>query len=239
MMTAMAQFFKLPPEERAKYFTTDHSKQVKLFNFYLKVEGQEQKVTMWSETFSHLWHPLNSLPENPPQYGLMKTLLGLLSQGLGLEKDCLQKKLDDNPTLKAQGNYHPPCPDPEVTLGLAIHTDLNALTVLKQTEGVTGLQVIKDGKWVAVDSLPQCLCIRVCTTAHRAVTNKIQPRLSLAMFYGPNRDTVIGPIKDLIDEQHSTLYRNYKYAEFLKSSTGKKEQEGARRFVKEVFELQN
>ncbi|KAM1609156.1 hypothetical protein EV1_021009 [Malus domestica] len=158
MMTAMAQFFKLPPEERAKYFTTDHSKQVKLFNFYLKVEGQEQKVTMWSETFSHLWHPLNSLPENPPQYRLMKTLLGLLSQGLGLEKDCLQKKLDDNPTLKAQGNYHPPCPDPEVTLGLAIHTDLNALTVLKQTEGVTGLQVIKDGKWVAVDSLPQCLC---------------------------------------------------------------------------------
>ncbi|XP_017179020.1 flavanone 3-dioxygenase 2-like [Malus domestica] len=139
----MAQFFKLPPEERAKYFTTDHSKQVKLFNFYLKVEGQEQKV----------------FAEYAKENGrLMKTLLGLLSQGLGLEKDCLQKKLDDNPTLKAQGNYHPPCPDPEVTLGLAIHTDLNALTVLKQTEGVTGLQVIKDGKWVAVDSLPQCLC---------------------------------------------------------------------------------
>ncbi|CAN6676212.1 unnamed protein product [Malus baccata var. baccata] len=125
---------------------------------------------MWSETFSYLWHPLNSLPENPPQHRevfaeyakeigrLMKTLLGLLSQGLGVENDCLQKKLGDNPTLKAPRNYHPPCPDHEVTLGLAIHTDLNALTVLKQIDGVTGLQVIKDGKWVVVDSLPQCLC---------------------------------------------------------------------------------
>ncbi|TQD92578.1 hypothetical protein C1H46_021830 [Malus baccata] len=78
--------------------------------------------------------------------------------------------------------------------------------------------------------------IRVCTIAHRALTNKIQPRLSLAMFYGPNRDTVIGPIKDLIDEQHPTLYRSYKYAEFFEEFY---RQEGTRRFVKEVFELQN
>lgn len=64
---------------------------------------------------------------------------------------------------------------------------------------------------------------------HRAVspvTNKIQPRLSLAMFYGPNGDTVNGPIEDLIDEEHPALHRSYNYAVFLKSSTGKKEQEG-------------
>ncbi|XP_018503592.2 protein DOWNY MILDEW RESISTANCE 6-like [Pyrus x bretschneideri] len=161
MITAMVQFFKLPPEERAKYFTTDHSKQVKLFNYYLKVEEQEQNVTMWSETF-----PSKSKSEVFAEYAkeigrLMKMLLGLLSQGLGLEKDCLQKKLGDNPTLIARGNYYPPCPDPEVTLGLAIRTDLNALTVLRQTEGVTGLQVIKDGKWVAVDSLPSAFVINL------------------------------------------------------------------------------
>ncbi|PQP91592.1 protein MAK16 homolog isoform X3 [Prunus yedoensis var. nudiflora] len=50
---------------------------------------------------------------------------------------------------------------------------------------------------------------------HRAVTNKVEPRFSLAMFYGPNKDTVIGPIEDLIDEEHPPLYRSHKYAEFF------------------------
>lgn len=67
MMTASTQFFKLAPEEKAQYFTTDHTKQVKLFNYFLKIQGQE-KVDMWSETFSHPWHPTDFLPENPPQY---------------------------------------------------------------------------------------------------------------------------------------------------------------------------
>ena len=93
---------------------------------------------------------------------LVKRLLGLISQGLGPEEDCLQKKLGENPTQKAQGNYYPPCPDPDLTLGLSIHTDLNALTILRQTEGVTGLQVlIKDEKWVAVDPLPSASVINL------------------------------------------------------------------------------
>ncbi|KAM0987546.1 hypothetical protein PS2_011409 [Malus domestica] len=48
-----------------------------------------------------------------------------------------------------------------LTLGLAVHTALNTLTVLRQTEGVTGPQVIKDGKWVAVDSLPNAFVINL------------------------------------------------------------------------------
>ena len=71
VMTAVTQFFELPPEERAEFFTEDHTKQVRLFNYYLKSEGQE-KVTMWSELFSHPWHPVDNfthlLPQNPPLY---------------------------------------------------------------------------------------------------------------------------------------------------------------------------
>ncbi|PQQ00618.1 protein DMR6-LIKE OXYGENASE 2-like [Prunus yedoensis var. nudiflora] len=132
---------------------------------------------------------------------LAKRLLGLISQGLGPEEDCLQEKLGENPTQKAEGNYYPPCPDPELTLGLSVHTDLNALTILRQTEGVTGLQVLSNGRYKSVH--------------HWAVTNKVEPRLSLAMFYGPSKDTVIGPIEDLIDAEHPPLYRSYKYAEFF------------------------
>ncbi|KAI5352242.1 hypothetical protein L3X38_005133 [Prunus dulcis] len=69
---------------------------------------------------------------------------------------------------------------------------------------------------------------------HRAVTNKVEARLS--MFYGPNKDTVIGPIEDSIDEEHPPLYLRYKYAEFFEEFY---KQEGKRRLVKEAFELHN
>lgn len=92
---------------------------------------------------------------------LMNRLLSLISLGLGLEKDLLKKKIGDKPILKAQGNYYPPCPDPELTLGLSVHTDLNALTVVLQSEGVTGLQVIKDGKWVSVDPVPNAFVVNL------------------------------------------------------------------------------
>lgn len=69
---------------------------------------------------------------------------------------------------------------------------------------------------------------------HRAVNNNVHPRVSMAMFYGPNTDTIIGPIKDLIDEEHPSRYRNYRFSEFLEEFY---KQEGTRRMVKEVFYL--
>ncbi|XWS34720.1 hypothetical protein CRYUN_Cryun21dG0062100 [Craigia yunnanensis] len=263
MMAVITDFFELPPEEKAPFLTTDHTKQVKLFNYFVK-DGSQNKVSMWSECFSHPWHPLDDilhlLPQNPPQYRdvvaeyakeigvLMKWLLSLISQGLGLEKDCLEKKLGDKPILREQGNYYPPCPNPELTLGLNVHTDLNALTIVRQSEGVTGLQVIKDGKWVAVEPIPNAFVInlgdqiqvlsngRYKSVHHRAVTNETQKRVSVATFYAPSRDAIIGPIKDLIDEQHPPVYREYHYSEFLEEFF---KQEGTRRMVKETFELKN
>ncbi|KAJ7953549.1 2-oxoglutarate and Fe(II)-dependent oxygenase superfamily protein [Quillaja saponaria] len=177
---------------------------------------------MWSEVFSHPWHPTEDfthlLPENPPEYRdvfseyareigtLMNRLLSLISQGLGLDEDCLLKRLD----------------------------------------GVTGLQVIKDGKWVPVDPVPGAFVInlgdqiqvmsngRYKSVHHRAVTNKWLPRVSVAMFYAPNDETVIGPIEDLIDEEHPPIYRSYKFKEFMEEFY---RQEGNRRRVKEAFEM--
>ncbi|KAI4328161.1 hypothetical protein L6164_020540 [Bauhinia variegata] len=240
MMAAASDFFELAPERRAQFFTRDHKKEVKLYSFYLKVEDG-RKINMWSESFSHHWHSVDHfihlLPEN---FGL--------STGLDLEEDCFQKMLGDKPTLKAQANFYPPCPDPELTLGLAVHTDLNALTVRLQSEGVTGLQVIKDGKWVSVPTVPNAFIInlgdqiqvlsngRYRSVHHRAVTNKLHSRVSMAMFYGPNIDAVIGPIQDLIDEEHPPKYKNYRYGDFLQEFF---KQEGTRRMVKELFELPN
>jgi isopenicillin N synthase-like dioxygenase len=41
---------------------------------------------------------------------------------------------------------------------------------------------------------------RYKSVGHRAITNDCLPRVSVAMFYSPNNETVIGPIEDFIDE---------------------------------------
>ncbi|XP_038994039.1 protein DMR6-LIKE OXYGENASE 1-like [Hibiscus syriacus] len=261
MLAVLTAFFELPPQEKAPFLATDQTQQVKLFNYYVKSDGQK-KVSMWSECFAHPWHPLDDilhlLPQNPPQYReviveygkeiyvLMKRLLSLISQGLGLENDCLETKIGEKPAFRAQGNYYPPCPDPELTLGLNVHTDVSALTIVRQLEGVTGLQVIKDGNWVQVEPIPNAFVInigdqiqvlsngRFKSVHHRAVTNKTRKRVSIATFYTPDKDTIIGPIRDLIDEQHPPLYWEYRFSEFLEEFF---KQEGTRRMVKETFEL--
>ncbi|KAK4597916.1 hypothetical protein RGQ29_015437 [Quercus rubra] len=216
---------------------------------------------MWSESFSHPWHHTEDfthlLPTNLPQYrevfaeyarkigGLFDRLLSLISQGLGLENDCLKRRIGENPRLNCQANYYPPCPDPELTMGLPEHNDLGSIGVLLQVEGVTGLQVIKDGKWLPVDPVPNAFVVNLAdqiqvlsngkfqSVRHRAVTNKLLPRLSLGMFYNPNYDTVIGPIEDLIDEEHPPKYRKYTFKEYMEEFY---RQEGKRRVI-EAFEL--
>jgi len=55
---------------------------------------------------------------------------------------------------------------------------------------------------------------------HRAVTNKLGPRVSRAMFYGPNFDSIIGPIEKLIRRLLSALPSFFhafsKFLKFLK-----------------------
>ncbi|CAL5189056.1 unnamed protein product [Lathyrus oleraceus] len=263
MMKAITNLFELPSEERESLYSTDHTKSVRFLNYYLKVEGGE-KIKCWSECFSHPWYPIDDtislLPEKiRTQYreafteyakeigSLVRRLLGLISIGLGLEEYCLLEKLGELPRQRAQANFYPPCPDPELTMGLTEHTDLNALTVLLQSE-VSGLQVNKDGKWISVPFVPNAFVINLAdqiqvlsngrykSVLHRAVTNNVSQRVSMAMFYGPSVDNTVGPIQVLIDEEHPPKYRNYRFSEFLEEFF---KQEGRRRMVKEAFELPN
>lgn len=84
----------------------------------------------------------------------------LISESLGLEKDCVKNVLGEQGQHMAV-NYYPPCPEPELTYGLPGHTDPNALTILLQDLHVSGLQVLKDGKWVAVNPHPNAFVINI------------------------------------------------------------------------------
>ena len=60
-------------------------------------------------------------------------------------------------------------------MGLPYHNDLGSIAGLLQVEGVTGLQVIKDGKWLFVDPVPNAFIVNLADQIQVAIypNNKI------------------------------------------------------------------
>lgn len=91
--------------------------------------------------------------------GLAIRVLEAISESLGLEKDYIDKALGKHGQHMAI-NYYPPCPQPDLTYGLPGHSDPNVITVLLQDD-VPGLQVLRNGKWVAVNPIPYTFIVNI------------------------------------------------------------------------------
>lgn len=77
-----------------------------------------------------------------------------ISESLGLEDDYIDKALNlENGLQVLAANLYPPCPQPELAMGLPPHSDHGLLTLLIQNE-IGGLQVHHKGKWVNVNPVP-------------------------------------------------------------------------------------
>lgn len=88
-------------------------------------------------------------------------ILELLSEGLALESKALKNHLGgEEIELEMKINMYPPCPQPELALGVEPHTDMSALTLLVPND-VPGLQVWKDNNWVAVNYLQNALFLHI------------------------------------------------------------------------------
>ncbi|RRT67146.1 hypothetical protein B296_00022907 [Ensete ventricosum] len=153
-------------------------------------------------------------------------LLGAISLSLELEEDYLEKMLGEQEQHMAV-NYYPKCPDPELTYGLPAHTDPNVLTILLQDPNVTGLQILKDGRWIAVRPLPNALVVniadqlqalsngRIKSVWHRAVVNSDRERISVASFLCPGNSVVISPPEKLVGgDGCPAMYTSYTYEEY-------------------------
>ena len=86
-------------------------------------------------------------------------LLEAISESLGLERSHMVTAMGRQAQHMAV-NYYPPCPQPELTYGLPGHKDPNAITLLLQ-DGVSGLQVQRDGRWVAVNPVLDALVVNI------------------------------------------------------------------------------
>lgn len=237
MLGAADEFFKLPVEEKLKLYSDDPSKTMRLSTSF---NVNKEKVHNWRDYLRLHCYPLHQYvpewPSNPPSFKEIVSnycaevrklgfrLQELISESLGLERDYIKKVLGEQGQHMAV-NYYPPCPEPELTYGLPGHTDPNALTILLQDSQVSGLQVLQNGKWFAVNPHPNAFVINIGdqlqalsngkykSVWHRAVVNAEKARMSVASFLCPHDDSVISPAT-----QHGVgaIYRDFTYAEYYK-----------------------
>jgi len=88
-------------------------------------------------------------------------ILELIARSLNLRPDRLHGFFRDQTTF-IRLNHYPPCPSPDLALGVGRHKDAGALTILYQDD-VGGLDVRRrsDGEWVRVKPVPNSFIINV------------------------------------------------------------------------------
>ncbi|OAY72243.1 Naringenin,2-oxoglutarate 3-dioxygenase [Ananas comosus] len=172
MLRVAREFFHLPEAERLKCYSDDPSRTTRLSTSF---NVRTEKVSNWRDFLRLHCYPLEDFirewPCNPPDFkqvvgeyskharALAVRLLEGISESLGLERDHMVKAMGKQAQHMAI-NYYPPCPQPELTYGLPGHKDPNAITVLLP-DSVSGLQVLRSQKWVAVEPVPNALIINM------------------------------------------------------------------------------
>lgn len=174
MDAACEEFFRLPAEDKAGFYSEDAARANRLFSSTVYGTGGDR---YWRDCL-RLAFPVDAAADAaragdawpdkprglreavarflPPTRALGMDLLRLLCEGAGLRGDYFEGDLSGGDVI-VNVNHYPPCPDPERTLGLPPHCDRNLITLLRQGD-VPGLQVALldrgEGEWVHVKPVP-------------------------------------------------------------------------------------
>lgn len=87
-------------------------------------------------------------------------LLGLLGKAIGIDMKEVEEIFDDGMQAIRMSCY-PPCPQPELVVGLTPHSDSTGITILNQVNGVEGLEIKKGGVWIPVIFHPDAFVVVV------------------------------------------------------------------------------
>ncbi|KAL4563431.1 hypothetical protein LXL04_027473 [Taraxacum kok-saghyz] len=166
-------FFNMPVEEKVRYKLKDGD-----YQGYGQtiLHTQDQKVD-WADRFYMITNPVyrrksHLLPEFPPSLRdtmenylqelqkLAINLLSLIGQAVDIDKKEIEDIFEDG-MQSVRMTYYPPCPEPDLVIGLTPHSDASGITILLQVNDVDGLQVKKDGVWIPVSFLPDALVVNV------------------------------------------------------------------------------
>ncbi|XP_012091411.1 gibberellin 2-beta-dioxygenase 8 isoform X2 [Jatropha curcas] len=149
---------------------------------------------------------------------LAQKLAEILAEKLGCKSTFFKENCVPS-TCYLRLNRYPTCPIPGQVLGLMSHTDSDFLTILHQDQ-VGGLQLVKDGKWIAVKPNPEALIINIGdlfqawsndvykSVQHRVVTNPLVERFSTAYFFCPSYDT------EIKSGCETSVYKKFSFKEY-------------------------
>ncbi|XP_051139524.1 flavonol synthase/flavanone 3-hydroxylase-like [Andrographis paniculata] len=229
------EFFNLPAEEKKAYAKDPNSKSLDGY-------GSRLRNGWVDHLFNKIWPPAvvdhRFWPKTPSDYRevteaygkqlhvVESKLLALLSAGLGLPDGDLKAAVGgEDLVYNLKINYYPPCPQPDLVLGVPAHTDLSALTILVPNE-VQGLQVHKEDYWYDVAYVPDALIIHIGdqieivsngeykAVLHRSVVNSEKTRISWPVFMEPPPELEVGPHPKLVGNDNPAKYKTKKFEDY-------------------------
>lgn len=237
MMDGVEGFYNLTVEEKREFQGSHVLDPIRCGTSF---NASVEKVFFWRDFLKVFVHPKFYFPHKPQGFSelareycertreVARGLLGGVSESLGLEEDYLEKWVNWESGFQIFiANLYPPCPQPEVAMGMPPHSDHGLLTLLAQNQ-IGGLHVQHSGKWVPVNAIPNSFLVntgdhleiisngKYRSNIHRAVVNNKATRISLAIANGPSLDTVVGPAPDLVDgAENPSAYKPMKYKDYL------------------------
>ncbi|XP_050229598.1 leucoanthocyanidin dioxygenase [Mercurialis annua] len=244
-------FFSLPVEEKERYSNDQNSGKIQ--GYGSKLANSASGQLEWEDYFFHLVYPedkrdLSIWPNTPTDYievtseyarklrALATKIMSILSLGLGLEEQRLEKEVDEL-QLQMKINYYPKCPQPELALGVEAHTDISALTFILHNM-VPGLQLFYQSKWVTAKCIQNSIIMHIGDTIeilsngkyksilHRGLVNKEKVRISWAVFCEPPKEKIIlKPLLDVVTEKEPAMFPPRTFAQHIEHKLFKTIQE--------------
>ncbi|KAJ3706704.1 hypothetical protein LUZ61_010409 [Rhynchospora tenuis] len=235
------EFFNKPLEEKMAYKQNNDGDLQGYGQAF--VLSEEQKLD-WCDMFYVMTRPIairnmkfwptspSTFRDNIDRYSLELTkvascLWQYIARNLGAAPEVFAQLFKDHP----QGmrfNYYPPCPEADKVIGISPHSDATGFSMLLQINDEQGLQIRKDGKWIAVSALPNALIVNLGDVTevlsngiyksieHRATINTENTRISLAAFHGPDNSIMLRPLPEVVGDGKPN-YGSMSYQEFMKA----------------------
>ncbi|XP_013631954.1 PREDICTED: feruloyl CoA ortho-hydroxylase 2-like [Brassica oleracea var. oleracea] len=240
MIEVCKKFFELPYEERSKYMTSDMSAPVR---YGTSFNQSKDNVFCWRDFLKLSAHPLpDYFPYWPSSPSDFRSLAAIYAKETKEMFDLMVKAILESLEIDGEGdkaaeelkegsqlvvvNCYPPCPQPELTLGMPPHSDYGFVTLLLQDD-VEGLQIMYRDEWVTVDPIPGSFVVNVGdhleifsngrykSVLHRVLVNSTKPRISVASLHSFPLTSVVKPSPKLTDKHNPPQYMDTDFATFL------------------------
>ncbi|OMO80571.1 Oxoglutarate/iron-dependent dioxygenase [Corchorus olitorius] len=238
--SSIRQFFDLPLETKKKYVNP------KPYHGYYEVLGLLSSLSesiglehasnfnslksfsqlMWPNGHDHFCQSISTMMKQLEELSEMIGLMIVDSYGLG--EEAAESFLKHYMLLRLMKYLAPP--SGEYTNALIPHTDKCSSALLCEDQ-IAGLEIeTKDGQWVKVFPSPGSFVFmvgdilmawsnrRMHAVKHRVMMKGKKDRYSFAAFAIPVEGSIIKAPKELVDEDHPQVFRDFDYTDFFNFS---------------------